>query len=54
MTIKRGTERDQIQAMFEKLRMQRSRKKRNLSKYCGVLSLKQDPMELQKKWRDEW
>ncbi|MDD2286848.1 MAG: hypothetical protein PHQ11_15785 [Paludibacter sp.] len=54
MTIKKGTERDQIKAILEKLRMQRSIRKRDLSKYCGVLSLKQDPMELQNKWRDEW
>lgn len=54
MTIKRGTEREQIKAVLEKLRKQRLIRKLELSKYCGVLSLKEDPLELQKRWRDEW
>lgn len=28
--------------------------KNDLRKYCGVISLKKDPVELQKEWRDEW
>jgi hypothetical protein len=54
MTIKKGTERDQIKTMLEKLRKQRLIRKSDLSKYCGVLDLKEDPLELQKRWRDEW
>ena len=53
-TIKKGTERDQIKAILEKLKKKRLLSKRDLSKYCGVLSLNEDPLELQKKWRDEW
>ena len=26
----------------------------DLKKYCGSISLQEDPMELQKKMRDEW
>jgi len=29
-------------------------KKTRLSKYFGVLNLNEDPLALQKKWRDEW
>ena len=29
-------------------------KKNDLRKYCGIITLKKDPVELQKKWRDEW
>ena len=41
---------------FEKLfaKMSRSKKGINTKKYCGVISLKEDPLELQKKWRNEW
>jgi hypothetical protein len=53
-TIKKGTEREQIKAILQKLQKQRIIRNRELSKYCGVLSLKEDPLELQKRWRDEW
>jgi hypothetical protein len=26
----------------------------DLKKYCGSITLKQDPIEMQKSWRDEW
>ncbi|MCL6102370.1 MAG: hypothetical protein M1292_07755 [Bacteroidetes bacterium] len=26
----------------------------DLKKYCGSISLKEDPLKMQKKWRDEW
>ncbi len=29
-------------------------KKVDWSKYSGVIKLKEDPLTLQKKWRDEW
>jgi len=28
--------------------------KRSLRKYCGSVSLKRDPVDLQKEWRNEW
>ncbi len=54
VTIKKGTDKNQIRIIFDKLRKQRSVRKNDLSKYCGVLSSKQDPLALQNKWRDEW
>ena len=29
-------------------------KKVDWAKYSGVIKLKEDPLTLQKKWRDEW
>lgn len=29
-------------------------KKNRLSKYFGILKLKEDPVTLQRRWRDEW
>lgn len=29
-------------------------KKNRLSKFFGVLKLQEDPLTLQRKWRDEW
>ena len=29
-------------------------KKKDLRRFCGVISLKEDPVALQKQWRDEW
>lgn len=29
-------------------------KKIDLYKYCGLLKLKEDPVILQKRWRNEW
>jgi len=54
MTIKKGSEKDQIRELLEKLRKKRNARKKGIAKYCGVLSLKEDPLSLQKKWRDEW
>ncbi len=30
------------------------KKKVDWSKYVGTIKLKEDPLKLQKKWRDEW
>lgn len=54
VTIKRGTAKDQMKAVLDKLRKKRPRIKSDIGKYCGVLSLNEDPLKLQKKWRDEW
>jgi hypothetical protein len=52
--IKKGTSREKIKSLM-KLRSKRkpTRRKIDLHKYCGVIKLKEDPLELQKKWRDE-
>ncbi|MCB9165305.1 MAG: hypothetical protein H6592_12895 [Flavobacteriales bacterium] len=45
-----------IQMQLRKLRAQRTkaRKPVDVYKYVGVLKLDEDPVALQRKWRDEW
>jgi len=51
-TIKKGTSRAKI---FKALKNRPVKiKSPDLKKYCGCISLKEDPLEMQKKWRDEW
>jgi len=50
-TINKGTTREKIRDV---LRKRKSKSKSiDLQKYCGSISLKEDPLEMQKKWRDE-
>ncbi|MCC5921625.1 MAG: hypothetical protein LAT68_14495 [Cyclobacteriaceae bacterium] len=50
-TIKKGSDKTAIEKAFSKLK---SKKKFNAHKYCGVVKLKDDPISIQKKMRDEW
>ncbi|MBX2978163.1 MAG: hypothetical protein KF905_02620 [Flavobacteriales bacterium] len=45
-----------IQMQLRKLRAQRAKAKKpvDVYKYVGVLKLEEDPIALQRKWRDEW
>jgi hypothetical protein len=51
-TIKKGTSREKILKALKQRRVKV--KSPDLKKYCGSISLIEDPMELQKKWRNEW
>jgi hypothetical protein len=51
-TIKKGTSREEILKVLKQRQVKV--KSPDLKKYCGSISLPEDPMELQKKWRDEW
>ena len=50
--IKKGTSREKIKIALKKRSIKI--KGPDLLKYCGSISLKEDPLEMQKKWRDEW
>jgi hypothetical protein len=50
--IKKGSSREMIRLALKK-RLVKS-KGPDLKKYCGSITLKQDPIEMQKSWRDEW
>jgi hypothetical protein len=50
--IKRGTSREKIRLALKK-RLVKT-KGPDLKKYCGSITLQEDPMKLQKSWRDEW
>jgi hypothetical protein len=52
-TIKKGATKKEIHSLLES-HSKKSKKGIDIQKYCGVLNLKEDPLELQKKWRDEW
>jgi hypothetical protein len=49
--IKKGSDRKEIEKALSKIK---SKRKFNAYKYCGTVKLKEDPLEIQKKMRDEW
>lgn len=56
VVIKKGMSRQRIQALLRKVRAKRAdvEKPVDVYKYVGVLKLMEDPLDLQRKWRDEW
>jgi hypothetical protein len=52
ITIKKGTSSDKIKIALKNRPIKT--KGPDLKKYCGSITLKEDPLEMQKKWRDEW
>lgn len=52
--IKRGSTKEEINAKLELLNTGKSQKGIDLNKFCGSIKLKEDPLELQKQWRNEW
>lgn len=50
--IKKGTSREKIRLALKKRPFKI--KGIDLKKYCGSISLPEDPLDLQKKWRNEW
>jgi hypothetical protein len=52
--IRNGESKDKIKTLLEQRVKQKKRKKIDLKKYCGILNLKEDPLAMQKRWRDEW
>jgi hypothetical protein len=51
-TIKRGSSREGILKILKQHHLKT--RTVDIKKYCGILKLKEDPMKLQKLWRDEW
>ena len=51
VTIKQGIKKEEFD---KKLAEIQSLKKINAFKYCGIISLNEDALEIQKKMRDEW
>lgn len=52
--IKRGSTKEEIKAKLESHNKEKKQKGIDLNKYCGSINLKEDPLKLQKQWRDEW
>lgn len=56
IVIKRGMSRQRIKELMGRLRNapRKRRKPVDVYKYVGVLKVEEDPVALQRKWRDEW
>ena len=54
VVIKKGANKQEIKKAFEKLNKSYQSNLLNLKKFLGVLNLKEAPLEIQKKLRDEW
>jgi hypothetical protein len=52
--LKRGAGEKEMQEIDRQWSRAPLRKKLNAKKYCGVIRLKEDPLTIQKKLRDEW
>ena len=53
--IKKGTSKEKIKSLMKQRPKNKPRRQKiDLHKYCGTIRLEQDPMDMQKKWRDEW
>ena len=50
--IKRGSTKKEINSQLE--RHGKKQKGIDLKKYFGSIKLKEDPLNVQKSWRDEW
>ena len=51
--VKRGMPKEKIKDILDR-HAQKRQKTIDIAKYCGVIDIKEDPLELQKNWRDEW
>lgn len=54
--IKKGMSKKLISSLLKRASETETQtsKKLDAYKFCGVIKLKEDPMILQKQWRDEW
>lgn len=51
--IKKGMRKKEIHSLLERHK-KLNKKNIDLEKYCGIIELLEDPIEIQKKLRDEW
>lgn len=54
LVLKKGASKKEIEAIEKKLYREKSSRGFDAKKYNGVLSLKDDPLHIQLKLRDEW
>ena len=53
-TLKKGSSRSRISKLLEKINQTKPLSGIDAYKYCGLIKLEEDPIEIQKKMRDEW
>ncbi len=51
IVIKKDSDKKDIEEALSKVK---SKKKFDAYKYCGAVTLKEDPLAIQKRMRDEW
>jgi hypothetical protein len=51
LVLKKGASKKEMDYISEKLQVSKGV---DTKKYCGVIKLKEDPLLIQKKMRDEW
>ncbi len=54
LVLEKGGIKKQMELLNKKLSHLPARKKLDAQKYCGVIKLKEDPLVIQKKLRNEW
>ena len=52
--IKYGSDKKKIKSMLESLKKQKSNTGIDAYKYCGVITLAEEPLLIQKEMRNEW
>lgn len=50
--IEKGTSKEKIRLALKNRQIKI--KAPDLQKYCGTIKLKEDPLKIQKEWRNEW
>ena len=53
-TLKRGATKEYIQKLLDRIAQEMHPTGVNTEKYCGTIKLKEDPLTIQKRMRDEW
>ena len=51
---KKGATKEDISAIQKKIAKRYKPQGVDTKKYCGIINLKEDPMDIQKQLRDEW
>jgi len=54
LVLNKGASKKDIDRINKQLSAIESGKKLDAKKYCGVIKLKEDPLTIQRKLRDEW
>ena len=52
--LKKGTSKTRIEKILDKIRHNKPAKGIDAYKYCGIIKFPEDPLEFQKRMRDEW
>lgn len=54
LVLKKGATEKEMQQIKKKLHKKSGKPGLNVKKYAGKIKLKEDPLDIQKKMRDEW